>query len=169
MSNDADDARIFSVDNRFTKLARRPGGPSRDQAIERAQTTLDDNKLGFGDWLDEELRQLGDAIERCASQDTRDSEAADAARLHCRHIRDVGTTMGYELASFVANNLCEIFASIKAGAEYRGDLVDCHFQALLLAKQEQYRNLRPEQLPELSSGLRRVAEYMPVASWPPST
>jgi len=169
MSSDADDARIFSVDNRFNKLARRPGGVSRDQALDRAQTTLDENKVGFGDWLDQELRQLNDAIERCASPDTRDSEATDVAYLHCRRIRDVGTTMGYELASFVANNLCEIFASIKAGAEYRGDLVDCHFQALLLAKQEQYRNLRPEQLPELSSGLRRVAEYMPVAPWPPST
>jgi hypothetical protein len=33
--------------------------------------------------------------------------------------------------------------------------------ALLLARQEQYRNLRSEQLPELSSGLRRVAEYAP--------
>ncbi len=169
MSSEADDARIFSVDNRFNKLARRPGGVSRDQALERGQTTIDENKVGFGDWLDQELRQLNDAVERCASPDTRDSEATDVAYLHCRRIRDVGTTMGYELASFVANNLCEIFASIKAGAEYRGDLVDCHFQALLLAKQEQYHNLRPEQLPELSSGLRRVAEYMPVAPWPPST
>ena len=169
MSSDDDDARIFSVDNRFNKLARCPGGVSRDEALDRAQTTIDENKLGFDDWLDQELQQLNDAIERCALPDTRDSDAIEAVYLHCRYIRDIGTTMGYELASFVANNLCEIFASIKAGAEYRGDLVDCHLQALLLAKQEQYRNLRPEQLPELSSGLRRVAEYMPVASWPPST
>src|SRR5262249_43292782 len=134
-----------------------------------AQTTIEENKLGFDDWLDRELRQLNDAIERCASPETRDSETIDVADLHCRHIRDLGTTMGYELASFVSNNLSEIFASIKSGAEYRRDLVDCHFQALLLAKQERYRNLRPEQLPELSSGLRRVAEYMPVAPWPPAT
>ena len=169
MSSDTDDARIFPVDNRFNQLARRPGGLPRDQALERAHSTIDENKVGFGDWLEQELRQLNDAIERCASSDGRDAEAVDVAYHHCRHIRDVGTTMGYELASFVANNLCEIFASIKAGTEYRGDLVDCHFEALLLAKQEQYRNLRPEQLPELSGGLRRVAEYMPVAPWPPST
>src|SRR5215471_19131731 len=88
MSSDTDDARIFPVDNRFNQLARRPGGLPRDQALERAHSTIDENKVGFGDWLEQELRQLNDAIERCASSDGRDAEAVDVAYHHCRHIRD---------------------------------------------------------------------------------
>ena len=38
------------------------------------------------------------------------------------------------------------------------DLIDCHIQALLLARQEQYRNPLPG---SSASGLRRVAEYAP--------
>jgi hypothetical protein len=80
-------------------------------------------------------------------------------------MRDVGTTMGFELVTFITNNLCEIFEAIIAGASPRNEIIDCHIDALLLAKQEQYRHLRPEQLPELNSGLRRVLE---VASNPSS-
>ena len=69
--------------------------------------------------------------------------------------------MGFDLVTFVAGNLSKIFEAINSGTEDRADLIDCHIQALLLARQEQNRNLRPEQLPELSSGLRRVAEYAP--------
>jgi hypothetical protein len=37
-------------------------------------------------------------------------------------------------------------------------MVDCHIDAFLLARTEPYRNLRPEQVPEMTSGLRRVVE-----------
>jgi hypothetical protein len=92
-----------------------------------------------------------------------DASRIEAAYLHACRMRDVGATMGYELVSFVANNLCQIFEAINAGAEYRGDLIGCHIEALLLAKQERYRSMRPEQLPELSNILRRVVEVASIA------
>ena len=155
------DARIFFVDGRFEQLARRPGGVPREEALERAQAMIAEIKPGFGEWLDQELAELGELIRQGETNASDDGAWADAAYLQCLRIRDVGTTMGFDLVTFVANNLCEIFEAINSGAEYRSDLVDCHIQALLFAKQERYRNLRPEQLPELSSGLRRVIEYVP--------
>jgi hypothetical protein len=35
-------------------------------------------------------------------------------------------------------------------------MVDCHIDALLLARTKPYRNLRPDQVPEMSNGLLRV-------------
>ena len=158
------DARAFFVDSRFEQLARRPGGMPRDEALERAQAKIDEIRPSFGDWLDGELQELSKVIGQNGPDGSNDRNWIDIAYIQCLRIRDVGTTMGFDLVTFVANNLSEIFEAINAGAEYRADLIDCHIQALLLARQERYRNLRPEQLPELSSGLRRVAEYAPKSS-----
>ena len=162
MADDAEqDARAFFVDSRFEQLARRPGGMPRDEALERAQTMIEEIRPSFGEWLDGELKELSRVVEQTGPHGANDPGWVSAAYTQCLRIRDVGTTMGYDLVTFVANNLSEIFDAINSGTEYRADLIDCHIQALLLARQEQYRNLRPEQLPELSSGLRRVAEYAP--------
>ena len=163
MSDDAEqEARAFFVDSRFEQLARRPGGMPRDEALERAQATIDEIRPSFGEWLDDaaERAQQGDRAKRAARLQ-RPQLGSYVAYVLCLRIRDVGTTMGFDLVTFVAGNLSEIFEAINSGTDYRADLIDCHIQALLLARQEQYRNLRPEQLPELSSGLRRVAEYAP--------
>jgi hypothetical protein len=76
--------------------------------------------------------------------------------------------MGFVLLTFVANNLCEMLESANgSGAQCNLELIACHVDALLLARQKQYRKLRPEQLPELSAGLRRVAEFAESASIAP--
>lgn len=71
--------------------------------------------------------------------------------------------MSFELITFVANNLCEILDAIKAGAVYDKDMIDCHINAFFLARTDQYRHLRPEQVPEMASGLRRVVELASIA------
>lgn len=151
------DAHIFRVDTRFQQLARRPGGVSRDRAIESAQRQIDEMKTDFADWLDRELKELSTALQRVAS-----NPAAPAVLEHahqtCRGLRDVGSTMGYELITFVAGNLCDVLDAIKAGAHCDKDMIDCHMDALLLARTEPYRSLGPEQLPEMARGLRRVLD-----------
>jgi hypothetical protein len=148
---DKTDAREFFVDSNFQKMARRPGGPPREQAIERAQAQIDDMKPAFANWLDQELQELDAAVQQLdLSLDTADQSA--------RQLRDVGATMGYELLTFIANNLCEVLSAIKAGADYDQEMIDCHLNALHLSRQEPYRGMRPEQVPELTRGLRRTAE-----------
>jgi hypothetical protein len=137
-------------------MARRSGGVTRDQALESAQMALDKIKMSFGDWLEGELETLLTQLRKGSSANAGDVSWAETAIIHARQIRDVGTTMGFELVTFITNNLCEILEAIIAGAPPRNEMIVCHIDALLLAKQEKYRHLRPEQLPELSSGLRRV-------------
>ena len=158
-----DDGKMFLVDSHFQKMARRTGGVSREQAMESAQMALEKIKMGFGDWLEGELKVLIAQLRKGSSASPGDVSWAETAIIHSRQVRDVGSTMGFELVTFITNNLCEILEAIIAGAPPRNEMISCHIDALLLAKQEQYRHLRPEQLPELSSGLRRVLE---VASTP---
>ena len=154
----ADDTNTFFIDSHFQKMARRAGGVSREQALASAQLTIDKIKLGFGDWLQSEVDSLISEIRKGRKAPAGDVIWAETAAMHARQIRDVGSTMGFELVTFITNNLAEMFEAIIAGADPRNEIIDCHIDALLLAKQEQYRHLRPEQLPELSSGLRRVLE-----------
>lgn len=151
------DPNVFSVDTRFQQLARRPGGVSRDRALGNAQRQIDAMKADFVDWLDGELQQLTASIRKVAANPG-DAAALERANQACCQLRDVGGTMGFELITFVAKNFCDILDAIKAGAPYDADIVDCHIDALLLAKTDTYRSMRPDEVPEMSRGLRRVVE-----------
>jgi hypothetical protein len=155
--NPNNEARVFSPKTRFQTLARRPGGVSRDQAVENAQGKIEEAKLGFDEWFDGELTELIGWIERAKSGEAVE-EWIDAAQFHVNQLRDIGTTVGFELLTFIANTLCTILDGIKAGADCNMESLTCHIDALFLIRQKQYRHLRPDQVPELSHGLHRVAE-----------
>jgi hypothetical protein len=129
----------------------------RESAIENAQRQIDDMKPSFIDWLDRELKELSVAT-RLVTNNPGDTSALERAHEASCQLRDVGGTMGYELVTFVATNFCGILDAMRAGAPLDKDMIDCHMDALLLARTEPYRHLRPEQLPEMSKGLRRVVE-----------
>ena len=150
-------ATVFYADNRFERMARRPGGVARDQALEAAHAHLEDLKADFADWINQELAQLADALAKVEAQPL-DLAAIDAAFHSCAHLRDVGGTMGFELVTFIASNLCDIIDALKVGAVYDKDTVVCHMDALALAKTEEYRHLTPDQVPEMTRGLRRIGE-----------
>jgi hypothetical protein len=151
--------RIFSVETRFQELARRPGGVPREKAIEQAQARIDEAKPGFDDWLNPTLESLADVIKQ-AQAGTAQADWIETANRHSRHLRDVGTTMDFELLTFIANSLCEVLDAMAAGSEYNMESVQCHIDALFLSRQRRYRGVKPEQVPELTSGLRRVVEQV---------
>jgi hypothetical protein len=43
-------------------MARRPGGISRDRAIERAETEIAEVKVDFNEWINRELAELAIAF-----------------------------------------------------------------------------------------------------------
>ena len=114
--NPSSDARIFSPKTRFQTLARRPGGVTRSQAVDNAQSKVEEAKLGFDEWLDNELAGLIETVERAKAGAPVD-DWIDVAQFHASQLRDVGTTVGFELLTFIANTLCTIVDGIKAGAE----------------------------------------------------
>jgi hypothetical protein len=151
------DPNVFAVDTRFQQLARRQGGVSRERAIESAQRQIDNMKTDFANWLDRELQELATSVE-VLDLNRGDMGALDRAHQACCGLRDVGTTMGYELVTFVADNFCGVLDAMKAGAPYDREMIDCHIDAFLLARTEPYCNMRPDQVPEMTRGLRRVVE-----------
>jgi len=151
------EARIFSVDTRFQTMARRPGGVLREKAIELAQAKIDEIQPEFDGWLERELQDLAKLIAKAAAGKA-EQNWITAANFRSRQLRDIGATMRCELLSFVADSLCDLFDSIAAGAECNMDSVVCHVDALMLSRQETYRHLQPEQVPELIKGLRLVAK-----------
>jgi len=151
------DVRIFFADTRFERMARRPGGVPREKALARAQKMVDELKSDFGEWLDRELNELNVALSK-AESDLSDNAALEDAYRNCAQLQGVCAAMGYDLVTFVAENLCKIISTVMTGAAYDKEMIDCHTDAFLLAKSDQYRALRPDQVPEMASGLRRVVE-----------
>lgn len=150
-------AREFAVETDFQKKVLRPGGMTRHQAIGRARAQIDTLKGEFTDWLSGELHHLETAIQKASSGRHKRVSLDDAFR-SSRQLRDVGTTMGYELVTFVAGSLCEALDALRGGADYDQDLIDCHLDALHLARQDCYRSVSPDKVPDLCNGLRRAVE-----------
>lgn len=158
------DAKVFPVDSRFQQLARRPGGIPRAQAIELAQTSVEEIKETFGGWFDKELQAIVSALPKNEAGFSDPGVWLDVVNMHSRQLRDVGTTMGYELVTFIAGNFCEVLDAIKAGAEPNADLIRLHVEALRMSKQPQYQSSTPADFPELSSGLHKLLSLTKAAS-----
>ena len=155
----SDDAgREFRVETNFQLKARKPGGVPRDKALTNASKNIERLKPSFEHWLDNEINELLRIIANTNPGADSDISWIDDAHTHSQNLADVGSTIDYQLLSFVSANLCRIFEAMKTGAPYNGGIIACHVDALRLARQQQYRWMRAEDLPELSDGLRRILE-----------
>lgn len=153
------DARVFSVDTRFQKMARREGGIPRDKAIEQAQTEIKEVKSHFDGWLAGELKEFMRLMKKVEGAKA-GKDWIRTANFHSHQLRDSATTLGFELLAFIAGSLCEILDSIEAGGECNMELITCHIESLLLAGQASYRHLKPAQVPDLTEGLNRVVKQV---------
>jgi hypothetical protein len=141
MNTSSGDDTLIPVSTRFHSLVRRPGGVSREQAIHTAETHLGTMKPQFADWLDRELEKLIAVVPAGQLEATSTDPWLDAAHVHCRAMRDVGATRGFEQLTFAANNLSDIIEVVKAGVDCPFDAVESQINALLLARKEVARAL----------------------------
>jgi hypothetical protein len=151
------DARVFPVETRFQKMAKREGGVPRQRAIEQAQNEIEGIKPRFDNWLGGELQEFQRLLKKVEGSKAND-EWIKTANFHSRQVRDSAITLNFELLAFVAGSLCEILDSIEAGSECNMESIACHIESLLLAGQASYRHLKPEQVPDLTNGLHRVVK-----------
>ena len=162
------ESRLFYADTRFERMARRPGGVEREQALEQAQAQVEELKADFSVWIDQEFNALDAALAEVESNPS-DKAALGRAHTSCAQLRDVGGTMGYQLVTFVAQALCDILDAYIAGAAYDKEVIVCHTDAFRLARLEQYRHLQPEDAPEMTAGLLRVVELASIIPPEPGT
>lgn len=156
------EARIFAVDTRFQTLARREGGIGREKAIERAYVEIEVAKSDFDQWFDIELQELA-LLVNSAQSGNGEPGWIETAGFRSRQLRYGAGTLGFELIEFIAGSLCEILDSIEAGKECNMESILCHVDALFLTRQSFYRLLKPEQVPELTKGLRRVVKRVTIS------
>jgi chemotaxis protein histidine kinase CheA len=157
MSDKPEKVRVFAVNTRFQQMARRPGGVPRDIAIAQAQSQIEEYKADFVDWVERELQELSDAF-YSAKGDNIEEARIDAMYRLCCQLRDTGTTMGLALLTFVSDNLCRVLEAIRSGAPYDPAMIECHLDALTLARKEPYRSMSPDHFPDMTSGLKRVLD-----------
>ena len=110
-----ENVKIFPVETAFQKQARRPGGVPRERALKYAAARVEEAKPEFDDWLGKELEALADVVRKMQGGKA-PPDWVEAANRHSRHLRDVGTTMGSELLTYIAGSLCEILDEIAGGA-----------------------------------------------------
>ena len=156
-ANPDPNVRIFFVDTRFQQMARRPGGVPKELAIQQAESQIETFKEEFVDWVEQEIQDISAAFKAISNSSDIVPQLGDIDR-RCRQLRDTGTTMGLELITFVADNFCKVLDTLKDGAPYDADVISCHVDALLLAKQKNYRNLRPDQVIEMTNGLQKILD-----------
>lgn len=157
----ASSARFVEIETRFAKMARRQGGLPKIEAIVRAQAEIDKIKPGFYKWLDGEIEEFADLINHAPSTKA-EPEWIERASFRSREVHDSATTFGFELIAFIAGSLCELLDAMAAGSEGDIEAVICHVDALVLARKKSYRDLKPEQVPDLTKGLRRVVRHVAV-------
>ena len=156
------DASIFFPDTRFERMARRSGGLTREEAVKGAQKQIDGLQSDFEPWLAKQLKALRAALDGVKDGTQFTSSMADGQRI-CSEVQDVGATMGYSLVTFVANALYEILETVKNGAPCDKDMVGCHVDALFFVVREPYRNMSPNDVPELTAGLKRLADIASIS------
>jgi hypothetical protein len=155
------EAHIFAVETRFQQLARRAGGVPREQALERAQSALEEAKPAYDDWLEREVVGLADLV-KAVETGSEEPGWLETATFRSRQLRDSAGSLGYELLAFIAGSLCELLDSIEGGSECNMESIICHIDALMLARQRTYRRMKPDQVPELTKGLQRVVKHVTI-------
>ena len=156
MADSPDEAKVFAVDTRFQQMARRPGGISRDKALAAAVQEIENARPEVEDWLEREVQALSRAV-AVGQRGRPASEWLEIATRHCRQLRDVGTTMGLDLLTYVTDQLCDILDAAAEKKQIYMENIVCYVEAAVLSRQDAYRSMKPDQVPELINGLRAVA------------
>jgi hypothetical protein len=148
--------KTFPVDSHFQQMARRSGGVPRAQALERAQMQIDDARDTFGVWFSGQVAAITAALPKDDDSGADAPRWIETASSHARQLHDIGTTMGYQLVTFIAGNFCNMLDAIRNGAAPNRELIDLHIEALRVSRQEKYQHMTAADFPELSSGLHKL-------------
>ena len=150
--------KVHEVDHNFGRMARSPGGVSREAALQRAAAEVERLKPKVSEHIRQELSRMEAALQSARTGLRVQDSVADAYAA-CQNLRDVAESVGYSLVGLISTNLCTIFEAIEAAEQsYPAAIIECHVEALRLALSEPYHGKKPHDLPELSAGLAQIAQ-----------
>jgi hypothetical protein len=158
---DKPEVKIMHVQTRFTTLANRKGGMTREAAMERAETFVENIGEKYPDWVDKDMKTLIEIIAGIKAKGGFDKESYDAAYRGACRVRDLGGTFGYELTTRVGDSLCELIFRLAEGSLYSQEALDTHMNALKLVCTPQFRGVPAASLKDLTDSLGKLVNNYP--------
>jgi chemotaxis protein histidine kinase CheA len=150
---------------RFARLALRPGGPSRQVAIQRAQTELARLKPELSRLIATGCRDLEAALLMAKRDDQDRAHHIKQAYAISESLRDVAGSLGFSFVGLIASNLCTIFEAVSTGGlPYPRDIIGCHLQALQLAQANVRQDGIAAELQEVAAGLTKTMRLLKSAA-----
>jgi len=160
-------ARRIEKTSRFAVMARRPGGVSREQALARAEETIEKQKDNYLTWVARDLGVLETCIQKIHEHQGAGDEDLAAAYSKTAQIRDLGATFGFPLTTEVADSLCELLHRMRHARTYGRGALQTHLEALKLVCTEAFKGKQANDEKPLLDGLGHVlAKYPPVSDAP---
>lgn len=147
-------------ESRFERMARRAGGISEREALENAEKELAQLKPMVGQFVELECDKLLAALDYARIDGPERDAKIAIAEVSSRLIRDVAGNADFVLVGLVANSLCELFELLMGSdVDYPLAVVNCHVDALRLARRPEYRGKQIDQCaPELVDALASAVE-----------
>lgn len=147
-------------ESRFERMARRPGGLSEKEALANAQKELALLKPAVGQFVESECDKLLAALESASLEGAERNAKVAIADVCSRLIRDVAGAADFVLVGLVAKSLCELFELlVDSDIDYPAAVVNCHVDALRLARRPEYRGKEVDQFaPQLVDALGSAVE-----------
>jgi hypothetical protein len=157
----APEVKIIHVQTRFTTMANRKGGLSRDEAMERADNFIGNIEKKYPDWVDKDMKDLVEIIAGIKKDGGFNDETYQASYRGACRVRDLGGTFGYELTTKVGDSLCELIFRLAEGKLYSEEALDTHMNALRLVCTPQFRGVPVASLNDLMDSLAKLVNNYP--------
>jgi hypothetical protein len=155
------EVKIMHVQTRFTTMANRRGGMDRDEALERAETFVENVEEKYPDWVDKDMKELAKVVAQIKAEGGFTKDSYDSAYRGACRVRDLGGTFGYELTTAVGDSLCELIFRLAEGNLHSQDALDTHMNALKLVCTPQFRGAPVSSLTDLTDSLAKLVNNYP--------
>lgn len=148
------------VATRFSMLARRDPGISREEVIKRGNAAVAELKPMYLGWVEDYMHTLDELV--CGAKDAGEflGERAAEAYAVANQIRNLGETFEHPAATGVADSYCELLRRLIEGKLFdRRSLIE-HLNALKLVCAPEFR-ASPRDVDDLLLALRQLVERFP--------
>lgn len=158
--------KILRFETNFAKRAKRPGGVKRDEALERAETLIQESEPDYLAAMDADIAEVLKTFTTPKIAEPTDTDVFGTAYSTVSRIRDMGGTFGFHLLTESADSFCTLLDRLsdqkREGCALPparvAEAIHCHVDAITLTRQSEYRNCQPNSAEDLLSGLRHVVD-----------
>ncbi|WP_430398907.1 hypothetical protein [Ferrovibrio sp.] len=160
MNEPHNSAILLTITSRFARLAKREGGKSAAEALQAAESFIEDKQEKYFGWVTADLERLNKLLS-LLDADPASDKASEAAYRKAVHIRDLGSSFGHAIITEVADSLCELLYRFRMNRIYNPEAVAAHRSALKLVCTMQFSTLPADAGLTLQDGLRKVVAKYP--------